>query len=176
MKVANRGERGVSMPELLIVVVLVGLTLMVAVSYSLAWLNAEEIRSSVYQTQMLVQLARVESVTRNRACDFTIDSSTRSAQVHDLNDLADTTDDITLANVLLSSKVNFASPDGNPAISLTNLSGTTYQALFASDGSVTSGAGVITLQGKDSYQRVSLFAAGGTKVQGWDGTAWKTRS
>src|SRR3972149_6618929 len=114
MKAANRGERGASMPEILIVLVLVAITLLVALTYYLAWLNAEEIRSAVYQTQMLIQLTRVESVTRNRACAFVINASSRRIQVRDLNDTpTDPSDDISLADMVLSSKVEFTSPDGN---------------------------------------------------------------
>lgn len=169
------GERGYSLAELLVVVALVAVSVLIAGSYSLTWLNAEEARSSVYQTQMLLQLARIEAITRNRACRFEIDDAARRVRVVDLNDRSDAGDDLRLADALLSSRVDFATPSGGAAITLPLLSGATYQATFSPDGAVSSGSGSICLRGKGQYERISLFAAGGTRIERWSGTAWLPR-
>ncbi len=172
----SRGERGMTFPEMLVVFLLIFVVAMVALTSSLAWLNAEEVRSAVYQTQTLLQLARVESVTRNRPCAFVVNTATRRVQVRDLNGTVTTTDDITLADVNLSSRVTFESPDGNPPVTLTDLTGSRWGTTFASDGSVSSGAGVVTMRGKDRFNRISLYAAGGTRVERWDQSAWRVGS
>jgi len=172
----SHGERGISFVELLIVVFLIFVLAMVAATYSLAWISIEELRSAVYQTQSLLQLARVESVTRNRPCAFVVNTATGRVQVRDLNGTSSTADDITLADVTVSSRVSFASPDGNPPITLTDLTGSNWGAVFASDGSVSAGAGVITMRGKERYNRISLYGAGGTRVERWEQSAWRTGS
>jgi len=172
----SHGERGITFPEILIVVFLMFVLAIVAVNGSLSWLNAEEVRSAVYQTQTLLQLARVESVTRNRECAFVINTATGRIQVRDLGGTVSPADDITLADVGISSKVSFASPDGNPPMTLTDLTAGRWGAVFASDGSVSSGAGVITMRGKERYNRIALYAAGGSRVERWDSSAWRAGS
>ncbi len=162
-----------TVPELLIVAALLALTVLLAGMYSLSYLNAEEARSAVYQTQMLLGLARTEAVTRNRACRFEIEGSERRIRVWDLNDPSVATDDIRLADVQISPKVVFQDPEGNTPITLQSLSGQLYGATFGADGSVSAGAGVVTLRAMDRFERVSLFGAGGTKVERWSGTGWQ---
>jgi hypothetical protein len=92
--------------------------------------------------------------------------------VFDLNDSADTTDDILLNDATLSSKISFARPDTGSAVTLTSLGGNLYGATFASDGSVSAGAGLIAMQGGDGSYRINLYGAGGVRVERWGGSAW----
>jgi len=169
------GERGSSLAELVIVLALVTVAVLVLAVYSLPWLHAEEARSAVYQTQMFLQLARVEAITRNRACRFEIDGDARRIRVYDLNDPSDSTDDLPIADATLSSRVSFGAPGGGAAITLTHASGATYHATFSPDGSVSSGSGSISIQGRDQFERIALYGAGGTRVERWNGSAWEPR-
>ena len=92
--------------------------------------------------------------------------------MYDLNDPASASDDILLHDVTLSSKISFARPDSGSAVTLTTLGGNLYGAIFASDGSVSAGAGLIALQGGDGSYRISLYGAGGVRVERWDGSSW----
>ena len=170
------GERGASLPESLLILLFLSLCVLAVGNYSLGWLNAEDVRSAVGQTQRLVQQARIEAIARNRACRFILDTAARRVQVVDLNDPTDATDDITLSDVALSSKVSFGDPSGNPAVTLASLGGGRYQATFASDGTVSAGIGVMSFQAKTGYRRLSLFGAGGNKLENWNGSAWQVGS
>ena len=165
-------ERGVTLPELLVVLLITGLILTIGITYSLSWLGREDVRSMAFEVQTHLQLARIQAVSRNRACIFRIDSSSRRIFVSDLNDPGNATDDIVLADITLSAAVAFTRPDTGSAITLTSLGSDLYQATFASDGSVSSGAGEIVLHGGDRYEKVVLFGAGGVRVEHWDGSAW----
>jgi Tfp pilus assembly protein FimT len=124
---------------------------------------------------MFLQLARIEAITRNRACRFGIDGTARRILVYDLNDPSDATDDLPIADATLSSHVSFGSPTGGAAITLTHVSGDTYQATFSPDGSVSSGSGSISMRGRDHFERIALYGAGGTRVERWNGSAWEPR-
>jgi len=117
-------------------------------------------------------VARAQAITRNRACRFQIDTASLRITVVDLNDPASTTDDILLHDATLSSKISFARPDSGSAVTLSSLGGNLYGAIFASDGSVSAGAGLIALQGGDGSYRISLYGAGGVRVERWDGSSW----
>jgi hypothetical protein len=54
------------------------------------------------------------------------------------------------------------------------ISGSTYGATFASDGSLSAGAGIVAVLGGPAIFRVSLYGAGGAAVERWDGTSWVT--
>ena len=169
---ASRGERGASLIEILVVMGFVVSMLLLAATYSLPWLGKEDMRSSVYSVRTYLQMARMQAVSRNHACQFRVDSSTRSLQVFDLVDPSTSSDDILLWQTTLPVKVSFARPDSGSAITLPVSSGTTYQATFGGDGSVTSSVGSISLLGGTRYHRVELYGAGGAKIWNWDGTAW----
>jgi Tfp pilus assembly protein FimT len=167
-----RGEEGMSLAEITVVMVIMAVIVTAIGTYSLPWLGREEMRGAVYQVQQYLQLARAQAVTRNRACRFQIDTASRRMTVLDLNDPASTTDDILLHDATLSTRISFTRPDGGSALTLTSLGGSLYGATFASNGSVSTGAGLIALQGGDGSYRVSLYGAGGVRVERWDGTAW----
>ena len=167
-----RGEQGTSLAEITVVMVVMALIVTAVGSYSLPWLGREEMRGAVYQVQQFLQLARTQSIARNRNCLFQIDTSNRRIVVLDLNDPANSTDDILLHDATLSSKISFARPDSGSAVTLTALGGTLYGATFASDGSVSAGAGLIAMQGGDGSYRVNLYGAGGVRVERWDGSGW----
>ena len=89
-------------------------------------------------------------------------------------DVGNTGDDILVCDATLSPKVGFARPDSGSAVTLATISGSTYGATFASDGSVSAGSGLVALLGGDGYYRVNLYGAGGAAVERWDGSAWAT--
>jgi Tfp pilus assembly protein FimT len=157
---------------MLVVLAIASLVLMVTITYAVAWLGRAESRNAVYAMEAFMQRARMESVARSRACRFTLDSSTGVMNVYDLVDVSNTGDDILLASTTLSTKVSFARPDGGSAVTLGAISGSTYGATFAADGSVSAGSGLVALLGGDGYFRVDLYGAGGASVTRWDGAAW----
>ena len=167
-----RSERGMSLAELTIVMVLVAIITTAVATYSIPWLGREEMRGAVYTIQEYLQLARVQAVSRNRDCRFLIDSGSRQVFVVDLNDPSTGSDDISLYSATLSSRVTFARPDTGSAVTLAAVSGSLYQATFASDGSVSAGAGLIAVQGGDGNYRINLYGAGGVRVERWTGSSW----
>ncbi|PYT33501.1 MAG: hypothetical protein DMF52_15480 [Acidobacteria bacterium] len=167
-----RGEQGMSLAEITVVMVVMAVIVTAVGSYSIPWLAREEMRGAVYQVQQYLQLSRAQAITRNRACRFQIDTASLRITVVDLNDPASTTDDILLHDATLSSKISFARPDSGSAVTLSSLGGNLYGAIFASDGSVSAGAGLIALQGGDGSYRISLYGAGGVRVERWDGSSW----
>ncbi len=169
-------ERGSSLAEITVVMVIAAIVVTAAGTYTIPWLGREEMRGAVYQIQKYVQLARARAITRNRDCRFAIDPSSRHIQVIDLNDPANTGDDLILQDSVLTSRISFANADGGAAVTLTSLGGNVYGATFASDGSVSSGAGVIALQGGDGSYRLNLYGAGGVRVERWGGSAWAAGS
>jgi prepilin-type N-terminal cleavage/methylation domain-containing protein len=165
-------EHGISLAEVIVVMAVFALFATAALSFALPWLGREEMRGAIYQVQQALQIGRGQAITRNRDCRFLINTATRQIDVVDLNDPLNLSDDILLQRLSLSDGVSFARPDVGAPVTLALLSGTTYQATFASDGSVTSGAGLIALQGGDANYRVNLFAAGGVRVERWNGSTW----
>lgn len=167
-------QRGFSLPGLLLTLAIAGMIATLSVTYAVGWLGRAESRGAVYAMQTFLQRARMEAVSRNRPCRFTVDTATRWAGVYDLVDVSDPTDDILLSDTTLSSKVSFARPDTGPAVTLASVSGSTYGATFASDGTVSAGSGFVSLLGGDGYFRVSLYGAGGAAVERWNGASWVT--
>lgn len=161
-----------SLAEVTVVMVVAAIVVAAAATYSIPWLGREEMRGAIYEVQQLLQLARVQAITRNRACRFQVDTGSRTIAVYDLNEVADATDDLLLHRATLSSRVSFARPDTGSAVTLASLGGDLYGATFSSDGSVSAGAGLVALQGGDGSYRISLYGAGGVRVERWDGSAW----
>jgi len=167
-----KSEQGVTVLELLVVVALLAIVVLVAMGMASGWQKRETVRSAVYEIQSHFQLARTEAIRRNRPCRFVIDSSTRSVQVMDLMNPADNSDDVELTSFTLPA-VEFEKPGGGSAITL-EASGTpdVYQATFESDGSISAGSGTVMMEGGEDYKRVSVYAAGGTRAEHWNGTSW----
>jgi prepilin-type N-terminal cleavage/methylation domain-containing protein len=168
-----RQESGFSLVEVVIVMVLAGLLITASVVYALPWFGREDMRGAVYDVQTYLQLTKVQAVTRNRSCQFRLDAANRRLSVVDLNDPSTSSDDVELSSVTLPSTVSFADPSGGTPITLSLISGTTYQATFDADGEVSSGAGVVTLLGGSKYSRLTLFGAGGMRSETWDGSVWR---
>ena len=162
--------------ELLMVLAIGALLLTAATTTTVAWIGREAARSAVYSIQTQLQLARMQAVSRNRVCKFTVDTATRRVQVVDLNDVSTSADDVVLSDVTVSSKISFARPDGSTPVTLYSPGGTLYQATFTSDGAVSQGAGVVSVRGGDGYDQLTLFGAGGVRLERWNGSAWVSPS
>lgn len=130
-------------------------------------------RSAVYDVQTHIQIARIEAISRNRPCRFVVDTGTRVVQVFDsMGTSGSTADDELLFSETLPSAVSFARPDSGAAVTLPTIGGNAHQAIFSSDGTVSSGSGDLNLFGGDQYRQISLFLAGGLMVRQWDGSYW----
>jgi Tfp pilus assembly protein FimT len=172
----RRGERGASITEALVVLALTGLVLATTAAYALSWIGREDLRSAASEIRTQLQATRAHAINRNRAARFQMDTSLRRIQVYDLVDPGNNGDDILLSTVSLPDSISFARPDSGSAVTLPVLSGTTYQATFESDGSVSSTPGLVCLSGGARYNRVSLYAAGGVKLERWLNSAWTNGS
>ena len=69
-------------------------------------------------------------------------------------------------------RISFKLPDLSTPVTLYNVSGTAYRSRFGSDGAVTEGAGFVAMFGGDRYERLTLFGAGGIRLERWNGSAW----
>jgi len=170
-----RTEAGMTLIELVIVVAVAAMMLVIVAAISIPWLQREAMRSAVYDVQTYVQLAKIESVSRNRECRFVVNTSTGDLRVFDgagTDAATDTTDDILLYETTLPDNVTFTNPGVGAAVTLQDLGSGSYQLEFTSDGIVNAGAGEVMLQGGASFGRISVFAAGGVEVERWNGSAW----
>ena len=168
-----KSEKGITLIELLIVVAMLSLAMLAVATYTLPWLAKEDLRSAVYDVQTFMQLARMEAVSRNRACRFVINTSSREISVVDTNGTTATdTDDVVLYSSSLPDNVSFARPDAGAAVTLNNPAGSVFETMFGDDGVVSLGTGKVSLLGGDSYKQVQVFGAGGIQVQTWNGAAW----
>jgi Tfp pilus assembly protein FimT len=172
----KRGASGLTVIELLVVFALAALTMLIALNAFSGWSDREEMRSGIYTIQTYLHVAQSEAAARNRACRFLVDTAARQIRVVDLVDPANTTDDIVVASTSLSGVVSFEDPSGGAAVTLELQSGTTYGTTFASDGSVSAGAGLVAIRGGNRFCRITVFGAGATKVERWDGSAWYSGS
>ena len=162
-----RNQHGMTVAELLVVLVIAGLVVAVAVVVSTPWMAEESMRSAAMDVQSMMQLARIEAVSRNRDCRFVIDSLTGELEVHD------TLGSVVLHERQLPSAITMGRPDFGAAVTLDLVSGSIYQTVFSSDGTVTSGSGSVYVQGGDSYAGVAVLGAGGIEIRRWDGGGWE---
>ena len=168
-------QRGASLVEILVFVVLLGIVVLIAAGLSPTMLGREDSRGAASTVQAFAQLARMEAVGRNHACLFAVDAASRTLEVVDLNNPADPADDLLISRTQLSSRVRFAAPSGT-AISLATLSTGRYGTVFTSDGAVQSGAGFVSIGGGERFDRVTIYGAGGMAAERWDGSSWVTGS
>lgn len=167
-----QNERGVTLVEL---VVVLGLALGIATVttvYSMSWMVKESVRTAAFDVNGLLQLAKVEAVSRNSPCRFVVDTAAGQLQVWDTLGTNSTSDDVLLHDRILPNHVVFDRPDVGSAVTLDAIDSVTFQAVFTSDGMLSSSPGVICLNGGDSYGSVSVYAAGGIEMFRWNGTEW----
>lgn len=170
-------QRGMTLVETMLVVSAAALMLVATAAYSIPWLARESMRGAVYDVQTYLQLARIEAVSRNRECRMVLNTTGRTLQVFDGNATVSTSDDTQLYTRSLPSSVTFARPDMGLPLTLSQI-GTTgsYQVVFDSDGTVTTGTGDVYLFGGNRFGKISIFAAGGTQVERWNGVSWEVGS
>jgi len=172
-----RNEKGMTLIETLLVVAVASLALMATAAYSVPWIAREKMRGAVYDVQLYMQLARVEAVSRNTDCRMVLDTSGGTIQVLDSNGTTTTVDDILLYSRSLPTSIAFARPGGGSAVTLSQIGSTdSYQAIFTSNGTVTSGIGEVVIHGAEQYGKVSVYGAGGTQVEKWTNGAWHVGS
>jgi Tfp pilus assembly protein FimT len=158
--------------EVMIVMLLLAIISAIGVSFASSWVRRERMRSSAFVIQTHMQMARVESMSRNRNCRFTIDTSNNEVQVIDLMDPSDNTDDVVITTTLLPVEIEFDRPDAGSAITINNLSGSIYETTFQQDGVVSSGSGDVIIATDDAYKRVSVYVAGGVHMRSWRAGGW----
>ncbi len=167
-----RNERGVTLVEMVVVLgVALGLAA-VTVAYSMPWMVKESVRSAVFDVNGIMQLARVEAVSRNQPTRFVIDTAAAEAQVWDSRGTTSTSDDLLLHRRRLPTHVIFARPDVGSAVTLDVIAAARYQAVFTPDGMLSSGGGDIYLHGGEAFGKVTVYAAGGIEIFHWKGTEW----
>lgn len=167
-----RSQSGASLLELLAVLAVAGIAVSVAVIGSLDWIRQQASRSAVYHVQAMLQSARAESVTRNRACQLRVEPGSGTLRIIDLN-LAGTSDDVQISWLELSRTTRFERPDSGDAVTLPALATGIHEATFEADGTVSSGAGgEIVLRGGKDYHRITLYGAGGVRVERWGSGGW----
>ena len=172
-----KSERGMTLIETLLVLSVAALVLVATAAYSIPWIARENMRGAVYDLQTFLQLTRIEAVSRNRDCRMVVDTSTRRLQVLDTNGTSATTDDAQLYTRTLPSSITFARPDSGVAVGFSQIGGgSSYEVIYTSDGMVTTGVGSAHLFGGQRYGRVSVFGAGGTAVERWNGSSWQSGS
>ncbi len=167
-----RNELGMTLVEL---VVVLGLALGVAtvtVVYSMPWMVRESVRSAAFDVNGMLQLAKVEAVSRNRPCRFVVDTAGGELEVWDTLGSDPTSDDVLLHDRTLPTHVAFARPDVGSAVTLDPLDAGSYQAIFTSTGMLSSGPGVICLHGGESFGSVAVYAAGAIEILRWSSTGW----
>ncbi len=167
-----RSELGVTLVELVVVLALALGLAAVTVAYSMPWMVKESVRSAAFDVNGMLQLAKVEAVSRNRPSRFVVDTAAGELQVWDTLGSDPTSDDVLLHDRTLPTHVVFARPDAGPAVTLDAVDAASYQAVFTSDGMLSSGPGVICLNGGESFGSVAVYGAGGIEVFRWIGTGW----
>jgi Tfp pilus assembly protein FimT len=171
------GEKGITLLEVLLVVAAASLLITATAAYTVPWIAREKMRGAVYDVQLYMQLARIESVSRNQQCRIVVDTAGRTLQVLDGNGTSSIYDDILLYRKILPSSVAFDRPDSGAAVTLEQIgSSDSYQTIFDPNGTVDSGVGEVVIHGGDMYGRVSVYGAGGTQVEKWANGAWHVGS
>jgi prepilin-type N-terminal cleavage/methylation domain-containing protein len=167
-------QNGLTLVELLTVMAIATLVLAVSVAFSVDWMTQQTMKSALYDIESHLEMTRVEAVNRNHECRFVIDTSDSTMQVLDGNGTDATGDDLLLYEARLPSSVVFADPEGGDPVSLDVIvDGSIYEASFGADGALSSNTGDVSLYGGEMFGRVSIFAAGGTQLESWNGSAWE---
>jgi Tfp pilus assembly protein FimT len=144
-----------------------------SVAYSIPWMEQEILRGAVQDARSMLQLARVEAVSRNTECRFVVDTSAGTLQALDTLGTADISDDRLLHSANLPRRIAFARPDALGVSTMQQIGGSdSYQVVFSADGVVAQGAGQLFVHGGDAFGSVGVLGAGGIQVSYWDGYAW----
>ena len=168
----KRGQRGMTFFEVIVVMAVLAIISAIGVSFASSWVRRERMRSAAFVIQTHMQMARVEAMSRNRDCRFTIDTSNNEVKVIDLMDPANNADDVEITTTLLPVEIDFDRPDTGSAITLNNLSGTVWETTFQQDGVVSSGSGDVFIATDEAYKRVSVYVAGGVHMRSWRAGGW----
>lgn len=168
-----KGQAGIGMIEILVVLTLSTIVLGSATALSGEWMNRERARSVGYELQTSIQLARTEAVMRNRDCRVTIDIAARRVAVWDGMGTPEVTDDVLLRALDLPDTVRFERPDGVDPVTLDEPNPGMFQASLGSAGTAVTGGGEVGLHSGDRYLRLTLAGAGGLRIQRWNGTGWE---
>lgn len=166
-------QRGTTLIELVVIVAILSFALAITVVASGQWIGRESMRSGVSDMHSILQLAKIEAVSRNRATRFVVNTSSRLLEVWDTLGTDDTSDDERLHDRAVPGSVRFARPDTGDVVTMDLIDGTeSYQCIFRSDGMIAGGMGAIYLQGGEEYGSVQVHAAGGVEIYYWSGAEW----
>ena len=157
-------QRGVTLVELLSVVAVASLMLVSAIGYSVPWMAKQTMRSAVHDVRSFMQLAKIEAVSRNHECRLVVDTLNGTLEVWDMLGNADPTDDVLLHGGRVPDPVSFDRPDFGSAVTLQAIDATTFQTVFGSDGTVSSGSGDVFFHSAESFGRIGVYAAGGPTI------------
>jgi Tfp pilus assembly protein FimT len=161
-----------TLPELLVALLALAATLLIGTLAAVPWMARESMRGTLHDSSVLLQLARMEAVSRNHSCSFRIDVGARSMSIVDMNDTSTTADDVVLSTRRMPTTVSVARPDAGAPITFENVGGTLFRVVFDRDGHVSTGAGEMVLYGGERYGRVTVYAAGGVRHESWNGATW----
>lgn len=161
-----------TLPEMLAVLAIGAVLLLVGSVVSVPWLARESMRSGLHDASVLIRVARMEAVSRNRPCSFRFDVGARTMSVMDMNGTSTPTDDVVLASRRLAPAVALAHPTSGPPITFEAVGGSVYQVVFHPDGYVSSGTGELVLYGGERYSKLVVYSAGGVRHQRWNGSSW----
>ncbi|NIV49140.1 MAG: prepilin-type N-terminal cleavage/methylation domain-containing protein, partial [Gammaproteobacteria bacterium] len=88
-----RNQNGISLIELLVVVAVAAVALVTTVAFSMPWMAKETMRSAAHDLQAVMQLTRIEAVSRNHACRFVLNTDLGQMQVWDTRGTGGASDD-----------------------------------------------------------------------------------
>jgi len=166
-------QRGVTLVEMVSVVAVASVMFVSAIGYSVPWMAKQTMRGAVHDVRSFMQLAKIEAVSRNRECRVVVDTLAGTLTVWDMLGNGDPTDDVLLHDGRVPDSVSFDRPDFGSAVTLEIIDATTFQTVFDSDGTVSSGSGDVFFHSAESFGRIGVHAAGGTTISFWNGSAWQ---
>jgi Tfp pilus assembly protein FimT len=163
------------MTDLLIGLMIASMIALIATVGAVPWLLRERVRQSGYTVQQMLELARLESIRRNRDCALEYEPAIQSVRVMDTNNTTTSVDDLVLHERRLNPAVMLARPDGGSVLTFHERSSKpgTYHVIFDTQGIAYHGTGEVVFFGGDYYNKVTVYVGGGTQVDHWDGSSWQ---